>query len=779
MATSNTQPVKFVDQDQTTGLPVKRKQVQKACESCKRRKKRCDHVLVSDLEASDAAARLLQFRASSEGPQVGSPAATGSTSVPSPDSDQPRHDRAAPFLGDLNPEGVFVEATMTEVTKVVPVEADGDARIGIWGTSDAETVDKRPNANQASGTTAPVPVENVQRTPHLVVPGLGDSRNMIPVTDYAAFAKQAAEAFVQELAAVVRPSDTEWDALRQIYMKRTYPIFPIFEERCLVGAMAHSPPPLIDLIKASVCLAAASDSDASQHLFLHKPVSGPWHRESKLVPYAEYSQTLVGFIKEGVRLLQTKESRQLMNKIRVMALTCIYWQPEPTARTEPLDFYGGLASMVHTYGIHLKEMVDQNKSNPEGIGRGDVGRLFRCLYALDRLTSALSGRPLMFHNYDLLKIPQSDKNDSPSFKLFMSIIMYLDKTIDLYRPHAKDDHIDLPVLERLILDAGAQYEPDGILATLEILYHTVCVLSVRMPRDRFKGSPQMDAVSGVTYSHLPPSILNARRSHSSDRIFDIIKERERYHLSPMPFVPYALALSLTVAYRKWRFSQTPMFRCRGKDNFRDILPLLADLGKVWTSARINSSLGNAVMDHVQAESRSRKLASSGKQASCTTPNTKFSQRRAQKQDHRRQVRFQGEGEQDRASLSQPSGTATNGLETQLPLPNGSLSPSTAKRSSTEARDGSMSVDPPGSESLSSPCATNVSPSAPSFGGSSEGTLVSGTNEFLVDFDDTLFQSWDLTDAVDTCFGNNLDPGCPFTWPEYSNEYQTTGYYNFQ
>ncbi|KAK0611219.1 hypothetical protein B0T14DRAFT_571136 [Immersiella caudata] len=761
------QPVKFVDQD-AVGLPMKRRQVHQACYLCKRRKKRCEHAPDSDVEASDAAARLLQFQSSSASgrSQTGSPAASGSTAVASPEDPRGENDRAAPFLGDLNPEGVFVEATMTEVTNAVPVAAEGGARIGIWGTSDAEAVEKRPETVVVSGT--PVPVENVQRTPHLVLPGADDSRSTIPVTDYMSFAKYAAEAFVQELAAVVRPSDTDWAFMRQVYMRRTYPIFPIFEERCLVGDMSHSPPPLMDLIKASVCLAAASDSDASEYLFLHKPVSGPWHRESKLVSYAEYSQTLASFIKEGVRLLKTKESRQLVNKIRVMALTCVYWQPEPNARTEPLDFYGGLASMVHTYGIHLKEIVDQDKPNPEGIGRGDVGRLFRCLYALDRLTSALSGRPLMFHNYDLLKIPQSDKNDTPSFKLFMSIIMYLDKTIDLYRPHAKDDHIDLPVLERLILDAGAQYEPDGTLATLEILYHTVCVLSVRMPRDRFKTSPQMDDVSGVTYSHLPPSILNARRSHSSDRIFDIIKERERYHLSPMPFVPYALALSLTVAYRKWRFSQTPMFRCRGKDNFRDILPLLADLGKVWTSARINSSLGDAVMAHVsQVERQSRgKAARSGRQDSCNVPGARQIQRRAQKIDHRRQVRFQGD-DRDGPPPTPPKASPTNGSGTHLPLPEASLSSSTSRGLPTEGGNAG-SVDM-GSDSLTSPCVTGITPS---FAGTSDETLASsGPEDFLTDLDDTLFQSWDLMDTVDTCFGNNLDPGCPFTWPEYSNEFQ--------
>jgi len=429
-----------------------------------RYQKRCDHVSVSaiDAEATDAATQLLHFQLSSQNSDVTvSPAATSSTVVASPDSHHSEQGRPAPFLGDLNPEGVFVEAAMTEVTKVIPVEAEGDARLGFWAATDAEALDKHTEANLRAGGT--IPVQDILRTPHLVVPDSGDSRTVIPVTDPIGFAKYAAEAIVQELAAVVRPTDTEWAAMRGIYMKRIYPIFPIFEERCLLGDMSHSSPPLIDLVKASICLAAASDVDATQHLFLHKPVSGPWDRESRLVSYAEYSQTLVGFITEGVRVLRTKITRHLVNKIRVMALTCIFWQPEPTARTEPLDFYAGLASMVHTYGLHLKEMVDQNKPNTEGIGRGDVGRLFRCLYALDRLTSALSGRPLMFHNYDLLKIPQSDKNDSPSFKLFMSIIMLLDKTIDLYRPHAKDDHIDLPVLERMIIDAGAQYEPDGIL----------------------------------------------------------------------------------------------------------------------------------------------------------------------------------------------------------------------------------------------------------------------------------------------------------------------------
>lgn len=129
--------------------------------------------------------------------------------------------------------------------------------------------------------------------------------------------------------------------------------------------------------------------------------------------------------------------------------------------------------------------------------------------------------------------------------------------------------------------------------TLEVLYHAISILSVRMPRSRFCKAPEDDELRGcVSYAHLPPNRANARRSLSVDRIVETIRA---YELSPMPFVPYALALSLSVHYRKWRFSRTPMFRARAKAAFEKILPILHGLGKVWASARVTSSLGEEVV----------------------------------------------------------------------------------------------------------------------------------------------------------------------------------------
>ena len=302
-----------------------------------------------------------------------------------------------------------------------------------------------------------------------------------------------------------------------------------------------------------------------------------------------------------------------------------------------------------------------------------------------------------------------------------------------------------------------------------------------MPRDRFKTSPQMDAITGVTYSHLPPSILNARRSHSSDRIFDIINEGKRYHLSPMPFVPYALALSLTVAYRKWRFSQTPMFRARGKDNFTEILPLLAELGKVWTSARINSNLGDVVMAHVSQAEHHNRSKTAHSQSNGSAAVGKQLHRRSQRYDSRRKVRFQT-ADNGNHGTTEPQGSLVAGgrvgLENEIESPDSELSPSSKRpRLESHTLAGSIDLD---AGVLACSGGTVLSSYGSSSLGAGEDTLASAAEgEFLADLDESLFQSWDLMDAVDTCFVSNLDPGCPFTWPEYSNGYETTGYYDIQ
>lgn len=63
----------------------------------------------------------------------------------------------------------------------------------------------------------------------------------------------------------------------------------------------------------------------------------------------------------------------------------------------------------------------------------------------------------------------------------------------------------------------------------------------------------------------------------------------------LPFVPYGVALALSVMYLKMRYSKIPMYRSRAKVRFQEIVGLLQKLGEVYTCARFNAELGISVL----------------------------------------------------------------------------------------------------------------------------------------------------------------------------------------
>ncbi|KAK3292908.1 uncharacterized protein B0H64DRAFT_203005 [Chaetomium fimeti] len=633
--------VKFVGHD-AIGLPVKRKQVHQACLPCRKRKKRCRHVedsitdtlptddpdqepshgvtinggerrskvqrhtAATDRDTSDAAAQLLRFFHH----------ASDTAASSSPEEDQTQQPRpmspAPPFLGDLNPEGILIEATMAPSRKPPPADEDPEHQVlgFLPPTSPRGPTSRGPPTRRHSTacTGSPQLVEEASG-PFFSVPREDGTSLTIHVQDTAKFAAIAQTLVNRGLADKVMPSDTEWRALRDVYLLKIQPIFPIYETSCVVDLPKETG--LRELIQGSICLAAATDPDARSLLTFKSFAQGS--KTQRVVSFDEYSREMASFINK--RLVELQESRQipLTDQIQVMALTCFYWQPaSPTERFEPLTLYAKLVSMVHTHGVHQGILAS---AAAEGSVEGRGRRLFKCLYALDRLVGAISARPLMFHNVDLIQVPRPHPEDSPIFRLFISLILVLDQVIEMYRPRPKFSCVDIPVFERMAIEAGAQCEPEILLVTLEVLYHAIGVLSVRMPRHRFRTAPECDTPQGPPTQHLPPSGMNARRSHSSDRILDIIKD---YKLSPMPFVPYAITLSLSVAYRKWRFSQLPVFRTRGGADFKKVLPVVQELGAIWSSARINGQLGQAVMlklDRSEILKRNRKRAKKTAEAS--------------------------------------------------------------------------------------------------------------------------------------------------------------------
>ncbi|KAK0721371.1 hypothetical protein B0T21DRAFT_386251 [Apiosordaria backusii] len=561
-----------------------------------------------------------------------------------------------------------------------------------------------------------------------------------------------------EIAPAVLPTESEWLFMRDMYLRKIQPIFPIFDRETLIDLPQEKS--VREAIQAAVCLAISTDPEVHGRLTLgSRSQDGKgWVRES--VDYEDYSQALANFINTRIK----SRELPLIYNLQVMGITCLYWQPEEVnERSAPLNLFGNLVSIAASHGVHLelqgKGHLASDQRNPPGSGK----RLFKCIYALDRLLAAFSGRPVMFHNDDLMDQPKADPDDPPSFRLFMSLIHVLDQVVEMYRPRPTVTYIDIPVYEQMALDVGAQCEPEIILTTLEVLYHAIGVLSVRMTRERFATAPENDSnktVTPVSYQHLPPSSVNARRSHASDRILDVVSA---YKLSPFPFVPYALSLSLSVAYRKWKFSKLPMFRTRGKADFLKVASAIRAFCPIWANARLSSELGNAVVRNLERGEALLRERARTKGAACVPPKPKViddsgSAFNIELHSRARWLIEKPDESISSAATSAPTvaGLATN-QSTALEVP----SPSSTLVNTTQGVTETTNM------------VTFQNP-APSMGGNSLFVVKAGdhqdpsSGDFMTMNDSLIFDSWDPTFAqmIDYSFASNLDPGNPFGSCEY-------------
>ena len=75
-------------------------------------------------------------------------------------------------------------------------------------------------------------------------------------------------------------------------------------------------------------------------------------------------------------------------------------------------------------------------------------------------------------------------------------------------------------------------------------------------------------------------------------------------LSPVPFIPYAVSLALSVEYRKMRHSRLPMFRARAMTAFKRNCQMLRNFGDYFWSANVVAELGERVMKEMERAANS-------------------------------------------------------------------------------------------------------------------------------------------------------------------------------
>ncbi|KAJ9613289.1 hypothetical protein H2200_003231 [Cladophialophora chaetospira] len=580
--------VKFVD-IASDGLPLKRKQVPRACQTCRKRKKRCPHVPVDDSGASVSPHTLedsqhfgptappvsdtcsASVAASSSAPlltPLQPPTPTRPLSSPSSQTGvpweeahprtqygtiqnplnihsttQPRShfsprptvlglgedahqalsesgqaitDEESHFIGHTNPQGIFLAATSPSAS----VASGGGDKIGFWMPRNAyEHV--KTHRKQTFDRKSKTLYTQDRLVSNVLLPWVLD----------------------QSLRLV--PDPDSFAALHIIYKADVYPIFPVIDfDMPSVASTIENPPSKILLMQA-ICLAAATSPKARPHLKL------PSLSESVQIP-----KDFISYLSQAI--LTSFDLGTSKDKLIAAQAFCVLslFSQLSNDHHSSAEYCARATSYVQTMQLHL----DTSKFRKDD---HVATRLFLCVWALDRLNAAFHGRPVLMHERDFGRdMASSVSQQNSSFQLFLVVVELLDKIIDLYRPStATPDYWmdDFPSFEDIIIQTGSQRVPGYIIATVEVLYHAVAMLSCR-----FNSLDEPDRSSPAS----------ARQNFAASRVIFIVENEFVEDIALMPFVPYAVSLCLRVSYRELRLSKVPLLRARSRRQLLTICALL-------------------------------------------------------------------------------------------------------------------------------------------------------------------------------------------------------------
>ncbi|KAJ9649482.1 hypothetical protein H2199_000257 [Coniosporium tulheliwenetii] len=96
-----------------------------------------------------------------------------------------------------------------------------------------------------------------------------------------------------------------------------------------------------------------------------------------------------------------------------------------------------------------------------------------------------------------------------------------------------------------------------------------------------------------------------RQSLSAVRVISILSSESPEYLPPLPIIPYALSLAMSVAYRQFRQSKLQVHKNRAKEDLNTCCVLLNRLRTAWWSAGAMADLGTAALAKADKASRTK------------------------------------------------------------------------------------------------------------------------------------------------------------------------------
>ncbi|EXJ73418.1 uncharacterized protein A1O5_03178 [Cladophialophora psammophila CBS 110553] len=542
----------------------KRKHLPRACATCRKKKKRCNHD-VGQEDVQDQLSLSPNYGAVNEVLGVsqqsfqqhldgGQSPLSGSRTAASIDKHAVINDLTADhaeqgppteaesvndgppldsrFIGDMNPEGVFLAATSPENVRGMP----NGSNIGVWL---AAKLGDSPNLP-----------EKLKAPPSSLLHGFTPriQRIFLPI--------------LEEECLSILPPAVHFDALCALYFEKVHPILPIVDEATYRSFSSDSPARI--LLGQGMCLAASMDFSSRRHLVI---------ADGAPLMFKEFGIRLLAAMRVAVEIGIVLDKIILTQALALMSL----FVDGPEGSENSSLMIARAVQYVYSLGLHV----------PDRDGETDIEyarTLFCCVWALDRLNAASHGRAVAMHERDIARcFQESFAKQAPTFRLFLHVIELLDGVVKLYRPRAtpSESSVDFALFEDLITRCSATQIPTHLLATIEVLYHAVAILSFR-PRPGDNGA-------------FGPTAPRTRQILSAERATAMVGHEFRDQLVLLPFVPYAVSLSLSVNYRELRRSKIPMYRSRARNALEMNCRILETLGEIFWSAAVMADMGNVTL----------------------------------------------------------------------------------------------------------------------------------------------------------------------------------------
>ncbi|KAI1611537.1 hypothetical protein EDD36DRAFT_291982 [Exophiala viscosa] len=454
------------------------------------------------------------------------------------------HKEPIRFVGDLNPESILTDLSS---------RSKGAARISRVGTWVEQS--RHPSQGGLPSEDLGPPLRSCNKTPINVEKYGKFEGGRRVLTGHQRNYLQAVGAFR------VLPKATQ-DALITTYIACLDGLFPILNGPRLLRDWTDGRCSIF-LIQA-ICLVTCKTQEAAPYLRLYDdgPLLDP-------IPFARSLHTGL----DAAMKADLEPDR--ITKIQILTLMHLH-----------NDGPGGIeeSSLHLSQAIHDAWSAGLHILTPGRTPKDPSSMLWWTIWTLDKFNACLGGRPIMIANrdIDIARPPLEDGPKSQVIHLWFRLGDLLDEVIEFYRPTADPDatgwETEFPSYSLLCQDIDLSLLPDGEQSILELCYHVIAILTCRT------GGP-------TTASY-------ARRISAADRMQQLLSNGRHAHIPPIPLVPYAVGLSLTVAYRSIR-DRANVDLDRAQADIATRCETLEMLSTYWWTADAMARLGRKALKSLQ------------------------------------------------------------------------------------------------------------------------------------------------------------------------------------